>query len=293
MQLGLWRIWLLCTLGCSAGCAGATARIAGWYVTRQIDGYFDLTSEQKDQVRLRVDELIAEIRSQELPQLLYLMRLVRDAIAEGEVPQRIADLQARSDLMLDRAAERLIPELAWLMSQLDDRQIAHLEAKMRASVDKIYEDQKLAPAERREKLDGQLVESLEKVVGDLSDGQRRTILTAAHALPDDRSARYRFDLARIYNTAKFLRTHPPQAAIEAELARLWRTRDDLGAGRDKRQRREEQQGFLLTIDRTLDPEQRRHAVEKLNAQIRSLARFALPHAPKAPAQTAQNSHFIQ
>jgi hypothetical protein len=258
------------------GCAGTTSKVAGWYVTRQIDDYLDLTSDQKDQVRARVDVLIDEIRHKELPQVLYLMRLVRDAIASNQVPGRISDLQQRSDRYLDHAASRLIPELAWLMTQLNDAQISHFESKLREAVDKIYADQKLPSAERRHKLDEQLIESLEKAVGTLSEGQKRTILSAAHALPDERGARYRFDLARIQSTGKFLRTHPPQAAIEAELGRLWATRYDIESGRDKTARQGEQQSFLLTIDRTVSEQQRTFAVEKLNDQIRSMARFVLP-----------------
>lgn len=264
-------LWLLC----ASGCAGTTTKLAGWYVTRQIDGYFDLTSEQKEKVRERVDVLIAEIRGDELPKALYLMRLVRDAIAQNQVPQRIDDLQERSDTLLERAAQRLTPELAWVMSQLDNRQIGHFEQKLRENVDEIYEDQRLPAAERRQKMDDQLLKSLEKAVGELSPPQRASILAAAHALPDDRAARYRVDLARIESTGKLLRSHPGQSAIEAELKRMWATRYEVAQGRDKLTRRAEQRRFLLSVDQTITDEQRQQAVENLNDRIRSLARFAI------------------
>ena len=263
--------WALCATGCS----GMSTKVAGWYVTRQIDGYFDLTSEQKEQVRERVDTLIAEVRRDELPKALYVMRLVRNAIAENQVAPRIDDLQERADVLLERAAQRLIPELAWVMSQLDDAQIAYFEGKLRENLGKIYEDQKLPAGERRKKLDEQLIEALEKAVGDLSVAQRQTILQAAHALPDDRAARYRIDHARIASTGTLLRAHPGQPAIEAELQRLWVTRYEVAAGRDKLTRRAEQRTFLLTVDHTVTTAQREQAVENLNERIRSLARFEL------------------
>lgn len=275
----LVALWLVC----ASGCAGTTAKLAGWYVTRQIDGYFDLTGEQKDRVRERVDVLIAEIRRDELPKALYLMRSVRDAIAQNQVAQRIDDLQARSDVLLERAAERLIPELAWVMSQLDNRQIAHFEHKLRENLDAIYKDQKLPVAERRQKLDDQLLENLEKAVGELSRAQQQTILEAAHGLPDDRAARYRVDLARIQSTGKLLRTHPGQSAIQAELKRMWATRYEVAEGRDKLTRRAEQRRFLLSVDRTITDEQRTRAVENLNDRIRSLARFEMRAEPKSAA----------
>jgi len=266
------RSCLLCLL---LGCTSTTTRVAGWYVTRQIDDYLDLTGDQKDQVRARVDGLIAEIRRDELPKALYLMRLIRDAIGQDQVAPRIDDLQARSDALLERAAARLIPELGWALSQLDDAQIAHFEGKLRENVDALYKDQKLAPTERRKRADEQLIEGLEKAVGDLSAAQQQAILLAAHALPDDRAARYQADLSRIASTGKLLRTHPGQAAIEGELRRLWETRYEVGAGRDKLVRRAEQRGFLLSVDRAMTSEQRAHAVESLNERIRGLARFEL------------------
>jgi hypothetical protein len=268
--------WVLVVwLSLLGGCAGATAKVAGWYVTRQIDDYLDLTSEQKERVRARVDVLLAEIRRDELPRILYVMRLVRNAIAENQVESRIDDLQERSDQLLEQAAQRLIPELAWALSLLDDRQIAHFEGKLRENVDKIYADQKLPESERRQKVDRQLLEALEKAVGDLSAAQQQRILKAAHELPDDRAARYRVDLARVASTGKLLRTHPGQAAIAAELERLWATRYEVGQGRDKLTRRAEQRRFLLSVDDTVTDEQRKHAVESLNDRIRSLARFQI------------------
>ncbi|MFT3925498.1 MAG: DUF6279 family lipoprotein [Myxococcales bacterium] len=278
----LWLAFTLCLLGVVAGCTGTTTRIAGWYVTRQIDGYVDLTGEQKELVRARVDVLIEEIRRDELPKALYLMRLVRDAIAQNQVQDRIDGLQERSDAFLERAAGRLIPELGWLLSQLDDAQITYFEGKLKENVDKIYEDQQLPQGERRKKMDEQLVEGLEKAVGDLSAAQQQTILQAAHALPDDRAQRYRNDLARIQSTGKLLRAHPGQAAVEAELRRLWATRYEVTAGRDKLTRRAEQREFLLSVDRTMTEQQRAHAVESLNERIRSLARFEL-HAEATSA----------
>jgi hypothetical protein len=268
-----------------SGCANTTANLAGWYVTRQIDGYFDLSSEQKARVRQRVDRLIVEIRGDELPKLLYLMRLVRDAIRDDQVPSRILQLQDRSDAFLERAAARVIPELAWLLAQLTDGQIGHFERRLTARVEELYEEQRLPPAERREQRDEQLVEGMEKAVGELTAEQQAALLAVAHGLPDDRPARYRRDLERIGSTTALLRTHPGQAAIEAELRRLWDTRYEVEAGRDKLSRMAEQRSFLLALDRLVNADQRKHAVNRLEDQIRSLARFELrggaPPGPRA------------
>lgn len=260
-----------------SACTSTTARLAGWYVTRELDSYLDLDREQKGQLRKRVDEQLEWLRRDELPRWLSLLRRVRDSIGRGPTEQELAAHLQRYDALLDQAVERLSPMGAEILAGLSDAQIAHFEARMLEKHEETYESLKLPPHERREEQDERLIESVENVVGDLRDDQRRMLLDKVHALPNERPIRYRVDRERIVAFAKLLRTHPGAAAIEAELRRLWDTRYEvLGPGRDRTSRRIEQRRLLLDIDRTLSQEQREEAVEHLNGHIRSGKRFLLP-----------------
>src|SRR5690349_10839999 len=73
---------LLLSLLVSA-CSSASTKVAGWYITRQIDHYVDLTSAQHDLVRPAVDREVDRVRREDLPRWIDLLRGVRDQIQHG------------------------------------------------------------------------------------------------------------------------------------------------------------------------------------------------------------------
>lgn len=255
-----------------------TTRIAGWYVTRQIDHYVDLTSEQKALVRPKVDQEIDRIRREDLPRWLDLLRGVRDEVARGATDDKSQLLQQRYDGLLDAAVARLAGQFGPLFANIDERQIAHFQKALVEHIDDVlFPEQKLPPAERQAELDEKLLDGIEEFAGDLEDPQKAAILSAAHAAPDDRAERYKHDRARAFTFTKFLRTKPSAAQIEAELVRMWATRfDALGPGHDLKSRRTKQRQLLLSLDKLLNAEQRAHAVGHLSEQILKARKWLLP-----------------
>ena len=257
-----------------SACSSATERLAGWYITRQIDSYLDLSSVQKRAVRARVDEQLHRLRQSELPRWLYVLRETRDTLQRGASESQLITLQQRYDRLLDDAVTLLTPDVAAVLAELSEAQIAHFERRLRERQDETYEERELAPQERRAKTDEQVCEAIESLVGDLSDEQRRAVSKLVQALPDERPERYEVERRRIAAAGQFLRTHPGAPAIEAELKRLWQTRyDGLGKGRDIGSRRAEQRAFLQAVDRLLTGEQRAHAVETMDKLIRRAKRL--------------------
>lgn len=277
---GVWRCLTILTLllsSLTAGCSSASTKVAGWYITRQIDSYVDLTSAQKDLVRPAVDLEVDRMRREDLPRWLDLIRGVRDAIQHGPTDEGALALQLRYDHLLDAAVMRLAEQFAPLFADMSTEQIDHFEKKLVAHVDKMFKEQKLPPDERREEQDEALIDAIEKLTGDLDDHQVEKILAGMHALPDDRPLRYKNDRARSFAFTKFLRTDPSQAAIEAELKRLWATRfDALGPDFDLDTRRNTQRRMLLSLDKLLTQRQRAHAVNHLNEQILKAKKWVLP-----------------
>jgi hypothetical protein len=271
----------LLVLFLATGCTATSTRVAGWYVTRQIDNYVDLTSAQKELVRPAVDLEIDRIRREDLPRWLDLIRGIRDAIQHGPTDQGALALQLRYDHLLDAAVMRMAEQFAPLFADLSPAQIDFFEPKLVEHIDKLFKEQKLPPDERREAQDEALIDGIEKLSGDLSDAQQAAILKSVHALPDDRPARYKNDRNRAFSFIKFLRTDPSKQAIETELKRLWATRfDALGPGFDLDTRRNTQRGLLLSLDKLMTVEQRAHAVEHLNEQLLKARKWVLP-APNA------------
>jgi Family of unknown function (DUF6279) len=266
---------------CSA-CSTVSTKVVGWYITRQIDSYVDLTSAQKELVRPAVDLEIERVRREDLPRWLDLIRGVRDQIQRGPGDAETLALQLRYDRLLDAAVMRMAEQFAPLFADLAPAQIDHFEIKLVEHVDKMFKEQKLPPDERREEQDEALIDGIEQLTGDLSDEQVTRILSATHALPDDRPARYKNDRGRAFAFTKFLRTKPSREAIEAELKRLWVTRfDALGPGFDLDARRNQQRRGLLSLDKLLTQEQREHAVAHLNEQLIKAKKWVLPPVPRS------------
>lgn len=273
-----WTVLLVTLLAlCTTACSSTTERLAGWYVTRKIDSFLDLRSEQKKQVRARVDAHLHRLRSQELPRWLNVLRETRDIIQRGPDEPQLVRMQQRWDAMFDQAFEQLVPDLALTLSELDDAQIDHFQKKLREHQDNVYDERDMSPEERRKDTDKHVFDAIESLVGDLDDAQKSAIAKLVHALPDERPARYEVERKRIAAAGKFLHTHPGAPAIEAEMKRLWYTRyDELGKGRDKLTRRAEQRSFLLSLDKLLHDEQRAEAVENMNKMIRRGKKLVLP-----------------
>src|ERR1700712_382242 len=102
-----------------SGCASTSQRLAGWYVTRTLAGYLDLSGEQKSAARIQVDQTITELRSSELPHWISFLREVRQGIHVGLSEPELTRLQARYDARLDVGVQLLAPRLAPLLAQLD------------------------------------------------------------------------------------------------------------------------------------------------------------------------------
>src|SRR5690349_20905319 len=120
----MWRArWSCLLLGLVlSACSLTSTRLAGWYVTRQIDSYLDLTSEQKSRIRPHIDAEVDRMRSQDLPHWVNLLRWVRELTQEGPSDERVRALQHRYDELLDAGVARLTPQFAPLLAELDDDQ---------------------------------------------------------------------------------------------------------------------------------------------------------------------------
>lgn len=269
-------MWLLFGLLLGA-CSLTSTRLAGWYATRQIDGYLDLTSAQKSRIRPLVDAEVERVRREELPHWLQLVRWIRELAAQGPTDDRVRALQHRYDELLDAGVARLAPQFAPLLAELDDEQLAHFQEQLLEFVDKQLPEQKLPKEERQEELDERSIKAIEKLTGSLDDAQRAKLIQGIHTDPNDHALRYANDRKRTFAFIKFLKTKPGAQAIDAELKRLWVTRfDALGPGFDLTSRRALQRRQVIALHGLLTPKQRAHAVEHLTDQIVMIKRWVLP-----------------
>lgn len=268
------RLWCAVAALGLMGCGALGERVAGWYVTRELDSYLAFSSEQKRVARTRVDEAIDVLKARELPAWVSLLREMRQGIHDGLTEEAIARLQRRHDERLDAAVTLLSPYLASMLAELSEAQLDHFAQRLREEVDEHYEERLLPEPERRAAIEKRGLKTVEDLVGDLNDAQEIAVRGILARLPDERPAQYRSALKHITQLRAFLSQRPPAASIAAELRAMWEHRfDALGKGRDKTSRRAWQRKALWQIARLLDAEQRAHAEETLSERIRKLKRF--------------------
>jgi hypothetical protein len=259
-------------------CAGCSSeRVAGWYITRTLDDYFDLRSEQKHAVRATVDETIALVRREELSHWITFLREVRQGFHDGMTDALLAKLQRRYDERLEVGVHLITPRAAPLLVQLDARQLDHFVGRVQEDLAEQYEDLELPPEERRAKLEEKALDVVEDFVGSLSDEQEVRVRALIRKLPSERDAQYRSAKDNLAHFRAFMGTRPTAPVLERELYAMWERRyDALGAGHDREARRAFQRQWLLAVFELLTPKQRAHAEEELSDRIRMLKRYVLP-----------------
>ncbi len=269
------RRLLLLTLLLITGCS--SERLAGWYVTRTIDGYFDLNGDQKAQLRAQVDELLVLVRRDELPHWITILREVRGGFHDGMSDALLTKLQHQYDARIDFGVRTVTPRAAPLLVQLDAGQLDHFHERVRSELAEQYEDLKWSPEKRRAKLEKKALEFVEDFVGSLSDEQEQSVRLLIRKLPNERDKQYRVAVDNLNHFRAFMATHPTAPALESQLFRMWEHRyDGLGAGHEKEARRAFQREWLLSVFQLLNAKQRAHAEEELSDKIRTLKKWVIP-----------------
>lgn len=266
-------LWLCIGLSMLIGGCSAS-RIAGWYTTRKIDKYLDLTSEQKKFVRARVDVHIEGLRRRVSTDVLPLLKRVRYVTAKGATEQEIAKLQDDFDSLFDMFVDRITPDAAAVFAMLDAEQIDRFHRKMREDIDDAYEDiRDRSPEEADEKL----IDAVEKWTGSLEDAQIARVLAVTRDLQSERKVAFGAHRRRLDGFVAFLKRKPGAKAVHEELLRLWHTRyEAMAPERSREVQRAEHRRVLLTIDGMLTEKQRKHAVAEIDKRIRKIRRFSLP-----------------
>ena len=129
-------------LGVLTSCSMATVAYnnAGSLIGYALDNYVELTPPQETWLKDRVNHLIAWHRGSELPLWQRWVNETRERAAGNPEAGEIRAMFARGQTLLERTTEKMLPDMAALMRQLEPRQIAFLESKLAADYRKLAEE---------------------------------------------------------------------------------------------------------------------------------------------------------
>lgn len=248
----------------------ATPALA-WY----LDDYVDLHEVQRDWLRERVGRLVAWHRASELPEYQRFLQATAMRTA-GRIDEESARWVYRGlRLYYHRLLERVLPESADFLLQLDAGQLAHLERRFAENQAKaVKESVSGTPAERREKRARRFIDQIEGWTGSLTAPQRELVAARVRAMADVTDDWLADRRHRQLETLALARAKPPRAEVIAGLKRLyvepetWRRPEY----RERLREREDQiYAMVATLDATLAPAQRERIARRLRGYVADVA----------------------
>lgn len=239
-----------------------------------VDDYVDLTDAQKSWVRERLSRTFAWHRARELPEyrrfFANLSSQVDDNISVEEARSARSDLRA----YYHRLLERMLPDMAELLLQLDAGQIAQVERKFAADNRKIVtESLEGTPEERRARRVKRYVAQLQEWTGRLTEAQRELVAVRVKSIPEHVDERLG---ERTYRQSAFLELARAKPSREVAVVGLQRLLIDTDSWRrpeyrQKLRERDEQLFELIAaLSATLSAEQRANLQERLHGFMRDI-----------------------
>ncbi|MEO7742520.1 MAG: DUF6279 family lipoprotein [Usitatibacter sp.] len=249
-------------------------------LTWMVDGYVDMSGDQKEWMRDRVARIMDWHRSHELPEY---RRFLDKVLLETAEPFTVAEVAlAFGDLRKHYHAtiEQVLPTAADFLLRLDAAQIAQMEEKFADDNRKfVKESLKGTPEQRRARRVKQFVGHLDSWLGSVSEAQRDIVERHYVAIPDLVEERLADRKVRHAETIALIRSKPTREQMIAGLRKLmvntdsWRRPEYLKKLADRDQRFFE---LLSRVSATLSPEQRAHLQGRIRSYMKDIGKLTAP-----------------
>ena len=246
-------------------------------LTWMVDGYVDMSGEQKAWMRDRVARIMEWHRAHELPEY---RRFLEHVLAETAEPFTVAEIgDAYKDLRRHYHAtvEQVLPDAADFLLRLDAAQVQQMEEKFDDDNKKfVKESVKGTPDQRRARRVKQFVGHLEGWLGSVTDAQEAIVESYYADIPDLVEERLADRKVRHSETLKLIRSKPSREQMIAGLRRLlvdadsWRRPEFLKKLEDRDRRFFE---LLSKVSATLSPQQRAHLQGRIRSYMKDIGKL--------------------
>lgn len=262
------RPFILLVLACLALLQGCSpSRIAynnaDVYLRWQANYYLDLEGEQSEDLERGLAALLAWHRAKALPEYA---RLGEEAAARMQRGVRLEDLEWSYDALQAQVNEALAAaaaESAGLLDRLSPEQIGHLERRLADDNRKFAKEYLRGDMEERhQRRVKRNVERLEEWFGPLGDAQVERVKRYSARAPFSAELRERDRKRRQAEFLAMLRAREAKRRFATWLL-AWEADREPAYAEAARATRAEYMRMLVDLDRTLDAEQRAHAVARL------------------------------
>ncbi len=266
------RLWCLALiLVFVSGCALTTTyRYADRIILWQLDHYFDLNRDQRHDVAQRLTPLLARHRHEALPQYETFLRDIRRRIERGLTGSDVDWAYATYDRLRADLVERVAADGGVFLASVDGRQVRTFESILQKDNAKAERLAHTSASERLNKRAEAILDWLKDWLGPLTNEQREQIRQWSLALPDTQQVWLAYRQQRQRELLTLLHQPRTPERTAQELRAMFVSPDQTASAPYQdaiRQLREAAKTMALAIDQHVTPEQRRHAVTKLQRLI--------------------------
>ena len=292
---------LLATLGTLflliAGCTGLKIGyqqadlLLGW----RANTYFDLDRDQRRDFSARLDKLLAWHRSEQLPEYASFLTAAIDKAQRGVKTDDIAwfvdGFRARYRIIVNRGAA----DATEILSTLSAEQIVHLQEQFAKDNHKFVDEHDLDESPDRQKRARlkRTIKNIEEWTGNLTDAQETKVAALLDSIPLLEHLRHQDRIRRQREFVELLKLRQSKPEFGTRLHQ-WLLDWDAGRAPEYEKAAEEvfnqRLHFYVAVDRLLTPEQRQHALNRLQRYADDCR--ALSHRPPAKAATEDRSRAV-
>ena len=271
-RLFRWSWCLVVIVMAIAGCSFATAayRHADRLIIWKLDHYFDLNRDQRHDLAQRLTPILDKHRHEALPQYESFLQEIRQRVERGLTDSDVDWAYATYDHLRTDLFERVVADSGAFLASVNAKQVRTFESVMQKDNAKAT---RLVQAPVPERLKERAQTTLDLVkdwLGPLTKEQQAQIREWSLTLPDVEPMWVAYQQQRRQELVTLLHQPRTPELIARELRSMFVYHDQTAPQSYQtaiRQMRENAKTMALAIDRRMTPDQRRHAVVKLQRLI--------------------------
>ncbi|MFY4728366.1 DUF6279 family lipoprotein [Nitrospira sp. BLG_2] len=271
-RLYRWSWCLAVIVVALAGCSLTTTayRYADRIVLWKLDHYFSLNRDQRQDVAQRLTPLLEKHRHEALPQYETFLQEIRQRVERGLTGSDIDWAYTTYDRLRADLFERLVADTGVFLASVDTKQVRVFESTLQKDTIQAARVVQISTPERLNKRVEATLDLVKDWLGPLTKGQKSQIREWSLALPDVEPMWVAYQQQRRQELVTLLHQPRTPERIARELRAMFVYHDQTAPQAYQSavsQMRENAKAMALAIDRGVTPEQRRHAVSKLQRLI--------------------------
>jgi Family of unknown function (DUF6279) len=265
----------LALLGCS------TIKFAynnvDWLLLDQADHYLDLNEAQREHAEQLVAARMQAHRREELPEYVATLQQIRVMLADNLTADEVALIKQQMEKLYRRTMSATIPGIVSLLTELDEAQIDHLQARFEERNREFEND--FMPGSMQVRLERRVERSTRMVeffTGSLNAEQVALITRRRNAMPLSAEDWLAYHRSHQKELVAMLRRRASSAQLERFLTAWWVNLADQppALARKMKINANAWSQLMLALDTTLDERQRQHLLDKLDLFINELSELA-------------------